>query len=306
MSKTFVSPYDIITTRILADLEKGVAAWVKPWSAKGAAKAITTPINFQTNKPYRGINTLLTYCACLDNGWTVPAFATFNQIKAMGGTVKKGSKSEHIFFSNVIERDPKTEEEAARVNANGKYEYRFLKGFSVFNIEQTEGLDLNLEGMAKPSELPAEIVDLCKLVDVKLTHGGDRAFYQPIGDRVNLPAPEAFKSLDHYKATGFHEVGHATGAEHRLNRTFGKKFGDEAYAYEELVAELSAAFLCMEFGVEGQLQHPEYIASWIKVLKGDNRAFYRAAADAQKVLDFIREKAGTAPAAEEEDMKQAA
>lgn len=301
MTKTFTSPYQIITDRILSDLEKGVASWVKPWTAKGA-KVVSSPINFSTGVRYRGINTVLTYCAALDNGWTVPAFATFKQIQAMGGQVIKGSKAEPIYFSSVIERDPRNDEEAAKVNENGKFEYRFLKQFNVFNIAQTEGLDLNLEGMAKPTELPADVADLMQIIGVKLSHGGDQAFYQPIGDRVNLPLPEAFESLAHYKATAFHEAGHATGAESRLNRTFGKKFGDEAYAYEELVAELSAAFLCMEFGVEGNLRHPEYIASWIKVLKGDNRAFYRAAADAQKVMDWLKEQAGNAPA----EMKEAA
>lgn len=301
----FVSPYQIITDKIVAALETGVAGWVKPWKSKGAVVA-SMPINWTTKTAYRGINTLMLYCACIDNGWETPAFATFKQIKAAGGQVTKGSKGEHIYFMSKIERDPKTPEEEARVNENGKFEQFILKGYTVFNIAQVEGIEINLEGMAQPSELPADVVDLCKLVGVKLAHGGNRAFYQTITDSITLPAPEAFQSIEHYKATGFHEVGHATGAPHRLDRTFGKRFGDEAYAYEELVAELSAAFLCMEFGVEGQLQHPEYIASWIKVLKSDNRAFYRAASDAQKALDWIKERAGQAPAAADIDMKEAA
>jgi antirestriction protein ArdC len=305
MTKTtsFVSPYKLITDKIVSALEQGVAAWVKPWKSKGAVVA-SMPMNFTTKTTYRGINTVMLYCACIDNGWDVPAFATFKQIKAAGGQVVKGAKGEHVYFMSKIEREPKTEEEAAKVNENGKYEQFILKGYTVFNIAQTEGLEVNIEGMAKPSEIPADVLDLCNVVGVKLAHGGDRAFYQPVTDKVTMPAPEAFETLSHYKATAFHEVGHATGHADRLNRTFGKKFGDQAYAYEELVAELSAAFLCMEFGVEGQLRHPEYIASWIKVLKDDDRAFYKAAADAQKALDWIRERAQLGNGAD--DMREAA
>lgn len=305
MSKAFVSPYQIITDRILADLEKGVASWVKPWSAKEASVG-SSPMNWSNKTIYRGINKVMLHCACIDNGWAVPAFATFKQIKEKGGQVIKGSKGEHVFFMSKIERDPKAGEENVRLNDNGKVEHFILKGYTVFNVAQVEGIEFDFAEIKQISELPAEVAELCEIVDVKLNHGGNRAFYDIIADRVTLPAPEAFKSLEHYKATGFHEVGHATGNSKRLDRTFGKKFGDQAYAYEELVAELSAAFLCMEFGVEGQLQHPEYIASWIKVLKEDNRAFYKAAADAQKALDWIKERAGQTPAVDQEDMKEAA
>lgn len=287
---SFVSPYKIITDKIVSALEQGVAAWVRPWKSKGAVVA-SMPMNFTTKATYRGINTLMLYCACIDNGWDIPAFATFKQIKAAGGQVLKGAKGEHVYFMSKVERDPKAGEEGVKLNENGKVEHFILKGYTVFNVAQTEGLEVNFEGMTKPSEIPADVLDLCETVGVGLAHGGDRAYYQPAIDKVTMPAPEAFETLSHYKATAFHEVGHATGHHSRLDRTFGKKFGDQAYAYEELVAELSAAFLCMEFGVEGTLRHPEYIASWIKVLKEDDRAFYRAAADAQKALDWIRERA---------------
>lgn len=306
MTKTFVSPYQIITDKIVAALEKGVASWVKPWKSKNAVSVSAMPINWTTGAAYRGINTVMLYCASIDNGWDVPAFATFKQIAAAGGTVKKGSKGEHVYFMSKIEREPKTEEEAAKVNENGKYEQFILKGYTVFNIAQVEGIELDIQGIAKPSELPADVTDLCKLIDVKLTHGGDKAFFRPIGDVINMPTPEAFETLAHYKATAFHEATHATGATHRLNRDQSGSFGSKNYAFEELVAELGAAFLCMEFGVEGNLRHPEYIASWLKVMKEDNRAFYRAAAQAQKAMDWLKDRAGTATSAEEEDMKEAA
>lgn len=285
-----VSPYQRITDKILADLEKGVAAWVRPWKSAGAPIA-SMPFNFMTESAYRGVNTIMLYCACIDNGWQVPAFATFKQIKAAGGSVIKGSKGEQVYFMSKIEREPKTDEERGRVNENGKVEHFIIKAYTVFNIDQVAGIELDSSAIAKPSEIPGDVVELADVIGVSLQHGGDRAFYQPLQDFVRMPAPEAFSSIGHYKATAFHEFAHSTGHEKRLNRTFGKRFGDNAYAFEELVAELSAAFLCMEFGVAGNLQHPEYIATWIKVLKGDSRAFYRAASEAQKVLDFIRERA---------------
>lgn len=301
----FVSPYQKITDQILAELEKGVAPWVKPWRAKGAVVG-SRPMNFTTAGAYRGINVLLLHIAAMNNGWQAPAFATFKQIRDKGGRVKKGSKGEQIYFMSKIERDPRTPDEEAKVNESGKYEQFVLKAYTVFNVEQTEGLEVDIEGLAAVTELPAEVRDLCEIAGVELGHGGDRAYYRPATDNINLPIPEAFESVEHYKATAFHEIGHATGHPRRMNRDLSGGFGSKAYAFEELVAELSAAFLCMEFGVEGNLRHPEYIASWIEVLKGDNRAFYRAAAQAEKALDWIKAQAAAGDPADSLAQREAA
>ncbi|NEJ83116.1 DUF1738 domain-containing protein [Rhizobium leguminosarum] len=290
MSNGFISPYQLITNRILADLEKGVAAWFKPWKSEGAVVS-SRPMNFSNGTVYRGVNTIMLHCACIDRGWSVPAFATFNQIRKLKGLITKGSKGEHVFFKSQLESDPKSAEEEGRADESGKIRRTILKGYTVFNVSQVEGIEFDLPGMSKPSEIPSDVLDLTHLVGVKLTHGGDRAFYAMDEDHITLPAPEAFETVGHYKATAFHEVGHSTGHTQRLNRQFGRKFGDDAYAREELVAELCAAFLAMEFNVQGELRHPEYIGHWIRVLKGDNRAFYNAAAEAHRAMDWIRERA---------------
>ncbi|WP_429819095.1 ArdC family protein [Ensifer sp. B1-9] len=292
MSNGFKSPYQLITDRILADLARGVAAWAKPWNSDAPAVA-SRPMNFSNSAVYRGVNTIMLHIACVERGWPVPAFATFNQVRKLKGSIIKGSKGEHVFFKSQVEANPKTAEEEGRANADGKIKRTVLKGYTVFNLAQVEGIEIDLPGLAKPSEIPSEIVDLAQLVGVTLRHGGDKAIYRPDIDAVTMPVPESFESLAHYKATAFHEIGgHGTGHESRLNRQFGRKFGDDAYIFEEMIAELCAAFLALEFGVQGDLRHPEYIASWIKVLKSDNRAFYRAAAEAQRAMDWIRERAG--------------
>ncbi len=196
MSNRFVSPYQLITDRILADLEQGVAGWVKPWKSEGAVVA-SRPINFSNSTVYRGVNTLMLHIGCIDNGWTVPAFATFNQVRKLKGVVQKGSKGCHVFFKSQIEADPKTAEEEKRAGENGKFSRTILKGYTVFNVSQVEGIDIDVAGMAKPSELPSDVVDLCELVGVKLTHGGDKAFYQRPDDFVKLPIPPMFESLEH-------------------------------------------------------------------------------------------------------------
>ncbi|NHT78938.1 DUF1738 domain-containing protein [Rhizobiaceae bacterium CRRU44] len=308
-NNTFVSPYKQITDAILADLKAGVASWARPWKVdgKGQKVAVTSgfPMNFATRKQYRGANIWLLLGAAQANGFTRNAWATFKQIAAMGGTVKKGSKAERVFFMSKIEKTP-TGAEGEKINENGMAEFWVLKGYSVFNLDQCENIEIKAEELAIASNLPEDTAELVDAIALDLRHGGDQAFYSPKGDFIAMPKPEAFVSLDHYKATLFHEIGHWTGADSRLKREFGKRFGDKAYAAEELVAELSAAFLAMEYGIEAKLQHAEYIGHWIKLLENHEQAFFRAASEAQKVLDFIRERAGSATSAEAEDMREAA
>jgi antirestriction protein ArdC len=311
MAKTeaFVSPYKIITDKILAELQNGVAPWAKPWKtdAKGNKVPVQSgfPMNFQTKKAYRGINVWLLMTAAAEQGFTCNAWATFKQVSAMGGTVKKGSKAERVFFMSKMEKEPKGVE-GERLNDNGKVEIWVLKGYNVFNLDQCEGIEIEREELTTVSSLPEDVSEFVSALNVDLRHGGAQAFYSPKGDFVGMPKIDDFASQDHYRATLYHEIGHWTGSETRLAREFGKRFGDKAYAAEELVAELSAAFLAMEFGIEAQLRHADYIGSWIKLLGDHEQAFYRAATEAQRVLDFIREKAGQATSAEQEDMRQAA
>jgi antirestriction protein ArdC len=296
-AKEFVSPYKQITDRILADLESGVAPWAKPWKDdKGNKVTVASgfPMNFATRKQYRGINVWMLLSAAQTSNWGRNAWATFKQIEAMGGSVRKGSKSERVFFMSKIEKEPKGEA-GERVNENGMVEIWILKTYNVFNIDQVDGIELAEGATDYVTDLPDDTSELVDALDIDLRHGGNQAFFSPAGDFIAMPQPAAFDMLDAYKATLFHEMGHWTGAEKRLNREFGKRFGDSAYAFEELVAELSAAFLAMEYGIEAKLQHASYIASWIRLLKDHEQAFFRAASEAQKALDFIREQATRQP-----------
>jgi antirestriction protein ArdC len=290
-AKEFTSPYKQITDRILADLENGVAPWAKPWKvdAKGAKVRANTgfPMNFTTGKQYRGVNIWLLLGAAQQANWSRNAWATFKQIEAMGGTVRKGSKSERVFFNSKIEKQP-SGAAGERINENGMVEIWILKAYCVFNVDQCDGIELADGALDIVSDLPEDTAELADALGLDLRHGGDAAFFSPSGDFVAMPHPAAFHELDAYKATLFHEVGHWTGAEKRLNREFGKRFGDSAYAFEELVAELSAAFMAMEYGLEAKLQHAAYIKTWIRLLKDHEQAFFRAASEAQKALDYIR------------------
>jgi antirestriction protein ArdC len=207
----------------------------------------------------------------------------------MGGHVKK---DEHGFqIVKVITGIDKRRKTAAGEDVT----YQSMKYFTVFNIDQCEGLNLVAADPVKannPDERDATIEEFISLTgaDYREGKGGDRAFYQPGHDFVAMPAFEAFKSAAHYYATAFHELGHWTGHAKRLDRQFGKRFGDQAYAAEELVAELTAAFLCAEFNIDGQLQHADYIANWIRLLKDDSKAFFTAASAAQKAADYMRQR----------------
>ncbi|MBA1343980.1 ArdC-like ssDNA-binding domain-containing protein [Rhizobium sp. WYCCWR 11146] len=146
MSNGFISPHQLITNRILADLEKGVAAWVKPWKSEGTVVS-SRPMNFSNGTVYRGVNTIMLHCACIDRGWSLPAFATFNQIRRLKGVITKGSKGEHVFFKSEVESDPKLADGEGRADESGKIRRTVLNGYTVFNVSQVEGIELDLTGI---------------------------------------------------------------------------------------------------------------------------------------------------------------
>ncbi|ANY85418.1 hypothetical protein BB934_45195 (plasmid) [Microvirga ossetica] len=301
-------PFDVyqnVTDSILADLESGVATWAKPWKSDGkACIASGLPLSLYSRKAYRGINIMILLGACAANGWSVPAFATFKQISEMGGKVLPGSKATYVYYMQTKLVDAKTDEEKARADENGQIKIFFQKGFAVLNIAQTEGLDVNVEDLKVVSNLPEDMGEIVDALSVDLRTGGDKAFYSPALDFVGMPKVEAFEIVEAYKATLLHEVTHWTGHGTRMNRKMEGGFGSQSYAYEELVAELGAAFLCAELGIAGRLQHAEYIGSWISLLKGDKRAFFRAASEAQKAVDWIREKVAAIPVNDNDEIEE--
>jgi len=274
-----MSIYDDVTARIVAELEKGAAPWVKPWKADSTAEK-----NFFTQKPYQGVNRLLVGMSSMAQGFSNPAWATFKQWQAAGINVKKGEKGTQIVFFKPVSKET--------VNDSGETEksgYCVAKAYWIFNAEQTDAVIVPAE---KPESAHFDVNAECEQRIVKtgasITHGGDSAFYMPSQDRIQLPHKASFDNEASYYATALHELTHWSGAKHRLDRQLDKgRFGNPAYAFEELVAEMGAAFLCQDYGIQGELRHAGYIGHWLKACREDNRAIFKAAALAQKAADYI-------------------
>jgi antirestriction protein ArdC len=277
--------YQSVTDKIVAQLEAGTRPWAPSWTGGGCLP----PLPIRSNgKPYRGVNILLLWSAMVERGYTQRRFVTFKQALDLGGNVRKGEKSTPVVYFGVTEKEDDSGE--AR-------EVRFLKTYAAFNVEQCEGLPGDLFDAA-PVDHPAPVrIERAEAffaaVGASVEHGGNRAFYMPSQDRIQLPPFETFHDAEAYYATRAHETVHWTGHETRCARTFGKRFKDDAYAAEELVAEMGAAFLCADLGLaaEPREDHAAYLDAWLKVLKADKRAIFTAASAAQAACDFIHNAA---------------
>lgn len=267
--------YKQVTEQIVAELEKGAAPWVKTWRADASADR-----NVISQKPYRGINRLLLGMASMGNGFASNEWATYKQWTEKGAQVQKGQHGSHIVFFKPIE--------GRKDVATGETEsgYCILRGYTVFNAAQTD--------YVSPVPIVAAEFDASPVCDAfiaatgaSITHGGDMAFFMPSQDRVQMPNASSFESPANYYATAFHELTHWTGAKSRLDRDQLGKFGNPAYAFEELIAELGAAFLCNDMHIQGELRHAGYIGHWLKACREDNKAIFRAAALAQKAADYL-------------------
>jgi len=267
--------YQQVTDRIIAELESGAAPWIKPWKAGSAEDQ-----NIISKKPYQGINRLILGMS----GFAMPYWASFKQWQDLGGSVKKEEKGTHIVFYSPIAKDTVNPE-------NGNIEqsiYHCLKSYVVFNAAQVEGIEFEQTKPVLPDFNPVPALeDRILKTGANIKHNGSQAFYRPSEDSITMPAKNTFIDESNYYATVLHELTHWSGAKHRLDRTKGKRFADTAYAFEELVAELGAAFLCQDYGIQGDLRHADYIGSWLKCLKDDNKAIFNAAALAQKAADYI-------------------
>lgn len=284
-----VDIYTQITNKIISDLEKGVPTWVKPWNTGTLSGRITLPLR-HNGQAYRGLNILLLWLAIIERGYTFNRWMTYKQARELGGQVMKGTKGEAVIYADAIH---KTE-----TDDNGQeiaYKIPFMKSYTVFNVEQIDGLPDSFYTKAEPVN-----PDICRddtleafftATKATIRHGGSRAFYNNSLDFVQMPPLECFITSEAYYATLAHEMTHWTRHERRLNRKFGRKrWGDEGYAQEELVAELGAAFVCAELGITPEVRedHASYIQEWLKVLKNDRRAVFTAAAHAQRAVDYLK------------------
>ena len=280
--------YQTVTDKIIADLEQGELSWLKPWSAGNMDGKIIKPLR-HNGAAYSGINVLMLWGAAVEQGYCSPYWMTYRQASTLGAHVRKGERGNPVVYANAItkteEQDDGTEEERT---------IPFMKAYTVFNVEQIDGLPEHYYTKPEPVIDPAERIthadSFFEATKADIRHGGNQAFYAGGTDHVQMPHFECFRSPEAYYATLAHELTHWTKHTKRLDRDFGrKKWGDEGYAREELVAELGAAFLCADLGLtpEPGTDHAAYIQSWLKVLKEDKRAIFSAAAHAQKAADFL-------------------
>jgi antirestriction protein ArdC len=280
--------YQKITDQIVAALESGVRPWHQPWNAEHSAGRITRPLR-GNGVPYQGINVLMLWSAAIEKGYASPIWMTFKQAIELKASVRKGEHGSLVVYADKIIRTETTDngEEAERA-------IPFMKGYTVFNVEQIDGLPEHfygkLETRTDSVQRIAHAEAFFAATGANVVHGGSRAYYVPSTDNIHMPCIDFFCDAESYYATLAHETTHWTRHETRLNRDFGRKrFGDEGYAMEELVAELGAAFLAADLALTPEVRddHAAYIASWIKVLKNDKRAIFTAASHTQRAADLL-------------------
>lgn len=290
--------YTRVTASVIASLEAGVPPWVCPWSRSGASGGSQLPVNATTSRPYRGINVLLLNARLWECGFTSNRWLTFNQAQAVGARVRKGSTGSPVVFFKLWEADGSGTGDVPAIE--DRKVIPLLRSFTVFNADQVDGMpesmvpvpDAGLPGTAWDPIASAEALVAASGADI--AHGGDRAFYRPVDDHIQMPIRSAFASGEAYCATLLHEVTHWTGHPSRCNRALQGRQHIEAYAFEELVAEMGSAFLCGHCGLlpaaGGEapgLQHAAYISSWLQALRNDRRLVFTASSLAQKAADFV-------------------
>ena len=283
--------YTRVTQSIIADLEQGVRPWTKPWSAEHLAGHISRPLR-STGEPYSGINVILLWAESVARGFNAPIWITFRQALALGAHVRKGEKGSTVVYANRISRT-ETGDDGADIERS----IPFLKAYTVFNVEQVEGLPTHFHAVAEPKLDTTQRIDHAErfftATGAEVRHGGDQAYYALQPDYVQMPPFECFEDPVAYYATLAHECTHWTRHATRLDRDFGRKrWGDDGYAREELVAELGAAFLCADLGLEltPRPDHASYIDSWLKVLNDDRRFIFTAVAYAQRAADYLHQR----------------
>lgn len=282
--------YTRVTDRIVAELEKGERPWLKPWNAEHAAGKISRPLR-HNGLPYSGINVLMLWAEAMEKGYNAPLWMTFKQAHELGGHVRKGEHGSLVVYANAMVKT----EPNAETGEDEEHKIPFMKGYTVFNVEQIDGLPAHYYAPAQAPQLdPMQRLEhaerFFRNTGATIRHGGNRAFYAIGPDHVQMPPFEFFKDAASYYATLAHEGTHWTRHPSRLDRDFGrKKWGDEGYAMEELVAEMGSAFLCADLGLTPEVMpdHAAYIGSWLKVLKADKRAIFSAAAHAQRAAEFL-------------------
>ena len=305
-SRTSTSPrvdiHALITDQIVSAIEAGAGTFKMPWHR--ARGSLMRPVNVASGKAYQGVNIITLWVAGEARGYSAPIWGTFKQWLDAGYPVRKGEKSVlGVFYKDLqIEETSDTGETSER-------KVGMARAFPLFNCAQVEGFAAPEESFTPAVFEPHPRVEaLISTSAASIVYGGDRAFYAPSIDRVHIPeltrftGTETMSAAEAYDATRLHELVHWTGAKHRLDRAFGERFGDKAYGFEELVAELGAAYLCAELGVTpiARPDHAQYLASWLEVMKADKRAIFTAAGQAQRAASYLMQFAPPEPDPDDE------
>jgi antirestriction protein ArdC len=281
-----VSLYDEVTARVVAEMEQGVVPWVRPWSRSAAPLGM--PRSAASRKFYSGINILILWDAVIRRSFANQEWLTFRRALSLGGHVRKGERGTTICFADSFV--PKGERERAKESGDDPSSVPFLKRFTVFNVEQCEGLPAHITPppiIYPETEKHPEAEVLISGSGATIREAGGEAFYHLGEDFIRLPPRGSFLTPADFYCTALHELGHWTAHPTRLKRDLTGRFGSTAYAREELIAELTSAFLCAHLGIVPQVRHADYLANWLAVLKSDNRAIFHAASQASKASDFV-------------------
>lgn len=286
-----IDVYRHVTETLLAALEAGIRPWFQPWaSGHHQAGPISRPLR-HNGTAYKGINTLMLWWAAMEAGYTAPYWMTYKQAQELGGQVRKGEHGTLVVFANAM---TKTETDA-KTGEDVEIEIPYMKGYTVFNVEQIDGLPERFYARVEKqptdeNQRHAQFDAFFKATGADIRHGGHRAFYHVKEDFIQMPPFSTFYQVEGYYTTLAHETAHWTRHPSRLAREFGQqRWGDAAYAMEELVAEITSAFIGAEMGIAPQVMedHAAYIGSWLKVLQADKKAIFTAASYAQKAADFL-------------------
>ena len=291
--------YAEVTNRIIEALEAGTSPWICPWTDR-----LALPSNLSTGKPYRGINVLMLSLEAQLRCYSDSRWVTMKQANELGARVRKGEHGTPIVFFRMREIGEAGTEDRNHFELDEKTEpsrlVPMLKSYTVFNASQLDFLPEKFELRPSPTWQPiGEAEQVLYESGAVVRQGGNRAFYSPSEDIIQLPPPAWFGNSDDYYAVALHELTHWTGHPRRLDRQLGRRHGIEAYAYEELVAEMGAAFLCAHCGLPARTEHASYIDSWLDALRRDKRLIFVAAGAAQKATDFVLGVSHALPPADE-------
>jgi antirestriction protein ArdC len=282
------SLYQEITEKIIVELEAGRVPWVQPWGTVQGKASLAMPKNAATQRRYAGINVLILWDEAIRHGFSTQNWLTFRQALRLGGNVRKGEHGSTVVYADRFV--PDGERERAERDGDEPNSIPFLKRFTVFNTDQCENLPPELT--APPAPVPEDLIlpqaeALLAATGADFRIGGDRAFYSPVHDFIQVPRPEAYFESINWHRTALHELGHWSGHSSRLARDLSGSFASALYAKEELVAEMTSAFVCASLGIVPTVRHADYIGFWLEVLRDDDRAIVRAASAASKAAEYL-------------------